>query len=164
MKNKGEILASVLKSYDDCLFFLHNTKELSVVGKIMNEGFIFENQLLHSTDQVNPNQPIEITYFLFHRKEYGQYTVVLAIPKDIYRIYSDLSDSNNTGIEEVITTTEPYFSDNDELIYMVSPRHVLGYFDTITSEFIKNINWDPSFNNSAYRSPSKRRGKPGRPK
>jgi hypothetical protein len=164
MKNKGEILASVLRSYDDYLFFLHNTKEFSIVEKIMNEGLIFENQLLNSTDQVNPNQPIEITYFLFHRKEYGPYTVVIAIQKDIYRIYSELSDKNNTGIEEVITVTEPYLSDNDELIYTVSPKHILGYFNTITSEFGKNINWDPSFNNTIFRTPSRHSAKTGRNK
>lgn len=164
MKNKGEILASVLRSYDDCLFFLHNTKELSIVEKIMNEGFIFENQLLNSADQVNPNQPIEITYFLFHRKEYGPYTVVIAIPKDTYRIYSEVSDKKNTGIEEVITITEPRVSDNDELIYTVSPEHVLGYFNTLTSEFSRNNKWDHSFNNTALRSSSGRRKKPCRRK
>ena len=81
MKNKGEILASVLKNFRNCYFFLHNTREFSVVENIMNDGFIFENQLVHSTDRVNPNEPIEITYFLFQRKDYGPYTVVIAIPK-----------------------------------------------------------------------------------
>lgn len=164
MKNKGEILASVLRNYDDCLFFLHNTKEFSIVEKIMNEGFIFENQLLQSTDQVNPSQPIEITYFLLHRKEYGPYTVVIAIPKDIYRIYSEISDKNNTGMEEVITITEPRVSDNDEMIYTVSPGHILGYFNTLTSEFSRNIKWDHSFNNMALRSPFRKREKPARRK
>ena len=41
MKNKGEILASILKNFKDCYFFLHNTKEFSIVEDIMNEGFIF---------------------------------------------------------------------------------------------------------------------------
>ncbi|HOU01427.1 MAG: hypothetical protein GT600_10800 [Bacteroidales bacterium] len=164
MKNKGEILASVLRKYDDCLFFLHNTREFSIVEKIMNEGFIFENQLLQSTDQVNPNQPIEITYFLLHRKEYGPYTVVIAIPKDIYRIYSDISDKNNTGIEEVITITEPRLSENDELIYTLSPRHILGYFNTLTTEFSRNLKWDNTFNNTDFRSPSRKREKQGRRK
>src|SRR4030042_2402555 len=100
MKNKGEILASILRGYNNCYFFLHNTKEYSVVEKIMNEGFIFESQLPHSTDQVNPNEPIEITYFLFQRKDYGYFTMVLAIPKNVYDIYSEVSNHNDTGMEE----------------------------------------------------------------
>ena len=160
MKNKGEILASILRDYNYCYFFLHNTKEFKTVEKIMNEGFMFENQIPHSTDRVNPNEPIEITYFLFQRKEYGQYTIVIAIPKEVYEKYTAMSEMFNTGIEEVITTTDPWTGDNDELMYVISPSHVLGYFSIKTSEFIRNSNWDPGFDNSLVRKPAKRPVKP----
>jgi uncharacterized membrane protein len=156
MKNKGEILASLLKNFKDCYFFLHNTKEFSVVENIMNEGFIFENQLPHSTDRINPNEPIEVTYFLFQRKDYGSYTIIIAIPRIIYEIYTGISNKNNVGIEEVLTITEPIYNDNDELTYTVSPKHILGYFNIKTSEFYQNRNWDPFFNNCQSRSPGKK--------
>jgi len=147
MKNKGEILVSILKNFKDCYFFLHNTKEFAVVENIMNEGFIFESQLPHSTDRVNPNEPIEVTYFLFQRKDYGSYTIIIAIPKFIYEAYSAVSNKNDVGIEEILTITEPYFGDNDELIYTISPKHILGYFNIKTAEFYQNKNWDPFYNN-----------------
>jgi hypothetical protein len=162
MKNKGEILASILKNFKDCYFFLHNTKEFSNVESIMNEGFIFESQLPHSTDRVNPNEPIEVTYFLFQRKDYGSYTMIIAIPKVIYEIYSSASNKNDTGIEEVLTITEPRYGDNDELIYTVSPKHILGYFNIRTAEFYQNRNWDPFFNNTLSRSPGKKPAKSGK--
>jgi hypothetical protein len=160
MRNKGEILASILNDFKDCYFFLHNTKEFSIVESIMNEGFIFESQLPHSTDRVNPHEPIEITYFLFQRKDYGFYTMIIAIPREIYENYSDVSNKNDTGIEEVMTITDPVMSDNDEPLYTISPKHVLGYFNIRTSEFFKNVNWDPSFNNCKFREPAKRQIKP----
>lgn len=162
MKNKGEILAAILKDFKDCYFFLHNTKEFSIVEKIMNEGFIFESQLPHSTDRVNPNEPIEITYFLFQRKDYGSYTIIIAFPKKTYEHYSDISNQNDTGIEEVMTITEPFFGDNDELMFTIPPEHVLGYFNIRTSEFFRNTNWDPGYDNSRYRAPVKRPVKPDR--
>lgn len=162
MKNKGEILASILKEFKDCYFFLHNTKEYNVVEKIMNEGFIFENQLPHSTDRVNPNEPIEITYFLFQRKDYGLYTMIIAIPKEIYENYSEISNSLDTGIEEVMTITDPYFGDNDELMFTISPKHILGYYNTRTLEFFRNVNWDPEYDNCRYRTPSKKPVRPDR--
>jgi hypothetical protein len=162
MKNKGEILAEILKNYKDCYFFVHNTKEFEVVESIMNEGFVFESQLPHSTDRVNPNEPIEVTYFLFQRKDYGNYTIIIAIPKATYDSYTSVSNKNDVGIEDVLTITEPYYSDNDELIYTVSPKHILGYFNIKTSEFYQNRNWDPFFNNSDHRSPFKKHHKPGR--
>ena len=156
MKNKGEILASVLKNFKDCYFFLHNTKEFDIVENIMNEGFIFENQLAHSTDRVNPAESIEITYFLFQRKDYGSYTIIIAIPKSIYDIYTAVSNNKEVGIEEVVSISEPYYGDNDELIYTLSPKHVLGYFNLKTSEFYKNRNWDPFYNNCQGKSAGKK--------
>ena len=160
MKNKGEILAAILQDFKDCYLFLHNTKEFAVVEMIMNEGFIFESQLPHSTDRVNPYEPIEITYFLFQRKDYGLYTIIIAIPKSIYEIYSDVSNRYDTGIEEVMTITDPYYGDNDELIYTASPKHILGYFNIRTAEFFRNKNWDPAFNNNLIRPPARRPVKP----
>ncbi len=160
MKNKGEILATILKNFKDCYFFLHNTKEFNVVESIMNDGFVFESQLPHSTDRVNPNEPIEITYFLFQRKDYGFYTTIIAIPKIIYEIYSAASNKHDVGIEDVMTISDPYYGDNDELIYTLSPKHVLGYFNTKTEEFYQNRNWDPFFNNCQFREPCKKPAKP----
>jgi hypothetical protein len=162
MKNKGEILADILTDFNDCYFFLHNTKEFSIVEKIMEEGFIFESQLPHSTDRVNPNEPIEITYFFFQRKDYGLYTIIIAIPKAIYDHYSDASNEYDTGIEEVMTITEPFLGENDEPVYSISPKHILGYFNVKTTEFFRNRNWDPTFDNSLIKQPAKKPVKPSR--
>jgi hypothetical protein len=156
MKNKGEILASILKNYKDCYIFLHNTKEFNVVQKIMNEGFVFESQLLSSSDRINPNEPVEVAYFLVQRKDYGSYTIIIAIPKIIYEIYSAVSNKNDVGMEEVLTISDPYIGDNDELIYTMSPSHILGYFNIKTTDFYQNRNWDPFYNNCQFRSVAKR--------
>jgi hypothetical protein len=113
----------------------------------MRDGFVFECQLLHSSDKVNPGEPIEVTYFLIQRKEYGIYTIIIAIPKAVYKTYIKFSQKKNSGIEEVLSTTEPYYGENDELIYTISPKHILGYFNIKTAEFYQNKNWDPNFNN-----------------
>jgi hypothetical protein len=156
MKARGEILASILKNFGNCYFFLHNTRELNVAENILKSGFIFENQLLGSTDRVNPGEPIEITYFLLQRKDYGSFTIVIAIPKVTYISYSAFSAKYGITIEEAITSSEPYFGDNDELMYTISPGHILGYFDINTSQFIQNSDWDPFFNNCNCLSDTKR--------
>jgi hypothetical protein len=147
MKNKGEILAEILMDFKDCYLFLHNTREPDIAEKINNEGFLFESQLAYSTDQINPSEHIEITYFFIQRKDYGSYTIVIAIPKKIYEVYSAASNENDTGIENILTIKEPFIGDNEEPIYRLSPKHVLGYFNSNTGEFIKNTNWDPEYNN-----------------
>ncbi len=108
MKNTGEILANILLDFKDCILYLHNTRELNVVKKVLDEGFIFESQLSHSTDRVNPNENIEITYFLFQRKDYGSYTIIIAIPKTTHELYARLSSNADIGIEDLLTITQPY--------------------------------------------------------
>lgn len=148
MKSKGEILAGILSNYDSCFFFLHNTKEKTIAERIMSEGFIFENQLPHSTDRVNPHEPIEITYFLFQRKDYGTFTMIIAISKIVYEKYTRISNLNDIGIEEVSTVKKPYLGDNDEYVYTISPKHILGYFNNKTGEFVKNTIWEPEHDSS----------------
>jgi hypothetical protein len=148
MDNKGDILASVLKDYKECYFYLHNTREFNIVERILKDGFIFENQLHHSTDRVNPEEPIEITYFLFHRKDYGMFTVIIAIPSMIFESYSAISKKIDVEIEEVLSTSEPYYSENEELVYTLSQKHILGYFNNKTSQFYQNPSWDRFFYNT----------------
>ncbi|MGQ9619370.1 MAG: hypothetical protein ACUVTX_00095 [Bacteroidales bacterium] len=156
MKNKGEILAEILLEYDFCYFFLHNTRDINTTERIMNEGFRYESQLPHSTDRVNPHEPIEITYFLFQRKEYGIYTVIIAIPKETYERYTRISNILDMPIEEVMSTERPYYGDNDELVYTISSKHVLGFFNNRTAEFVKNELWDPLYDISEEKSFKKR--------
>jgi hypothetical protein len=101
--------------------------------------------LSHSTDRVNPDEAIEVSYFLFQRKDYGLFTIIVAIPKETYDFYTTFSNENGIVVEEALTITEPYFGDNDELIYTLSPKHILGYFNIKTSEFYQNRNWDPLY-------------------
>jgi hypothetical protein len=117
-----------------------------------SQGWIYWKTAVHSTDRVNPHEPIEITYFLFQRKDYGPFTIAIAIPKITYDNYSAVSVKNDVSIEEVITITEPYPGENDEMIYMVSPKHILGYFNNETSQFFQNSNWDPFYNNCESQS------------
>ena len=151
MKNKGELLSAYLQNFNDCCIFLHNTKGFEIVENILNEGFVFESQLSHSTDRVNPNEPIEVAYFLLQRKNYGLYTVIIAVPKIIFDIYTAISNEYNLNIEDVITFNDPGISDNEEPLYTISPKHVLGYFNQRTGEFYRNKHWDPLYNNCQAR-------------
>lgn len=161
MKNKGETISGILKEFKDNYFFLHNTKDVFVAEKIMSEGFIFESQLPHSSDRINPNEPIEITYFLFQRKDYGIYTMVLAIPRSVYEFYAEISDQNVISIEEVITISDPWVGENDEPVFTLPPEHVLGYFNINSMEFFKNPKWDPGYINNRFLSSLKDHDKSG---
>jgi len=145
MKQKSEILHSYIQEYLDCIIFLHNTRDAQIAGKICGEGFVFENQLAHSTDRINPNELIETTYFLYQRKEYGTFTIVIAIPRKTYNLYIRYSNQMDIPVEELLTMKKPRMGENDELIYVLPPEHIAGYFDNKTEAFIENPAYNPLY-------------------
>jgi len=53
MKNKGEILATILKEQGNCYFFPHNiNKKRELLSQIMRGISVFENQLPIPPDRV----------------------------------------------------------------------------------------------------------------
>lgn len=145
MKQKAETLHSVLAGYLDCIVFLHNTREQRVADKILAEGFVFEYQLSHTTDRINPSEIVEISYFMFQRKDYGPYTIVIAIPKKVYTLYTRYSNQFDITIEELMSKVKPWISDNEEYAYALAPEHIAGYFDNNTLAFVVNPLYNPGY-------------------
>ncbi|MFO7573636.1 MAG: hypothetical protein R6W67_00575 [Bacteroidales bacterium] len=145
MKQKADILHSILRRFDDCIVFLHNTRKEEIAVKILFEGFVFENQFSHTSDRINPDEQIEIAYFLFQRKDYGPYTIVIAIPKTVYSLYTRYSNQLHLSIEELMSKEKPFMSDNDELVYCLPPEHIAGYFNNETNEFRENPKYNSGY-------------------
>jgi len=143
MKATGEKLAKILACDDGCVIFLHNTRSEAVAKKILAEGFTFQNQLYYSTDRINPNDGVEISYFLVERKEYGDYTIIIKISRSLFKkIYSFAEDSGH-HLEEVLSINEPVLGDDDEYVYTISPHYVMGYFNNKTGALTCNPDFDP---------------------
>jgi hypothetical protein len=146
----GEVLASILERDNECVLFLHNTKDEETARQIMTEGFQFEEQLTYSTDQINPNNTVEINYFFVERKEYGKYTVIIEFDRALYKKYSSLAEKSDVHFEQILTITLPVLSDNDEFIYTIAPHHVKGYLDNNTGKFIENKDFNPAYEPPVY--------------
>lgn len=150
MSTAGEILTQILSKDTDCILFLHNTKIEETARKIQTEGFSFEEQLAYSTDRVNPKDSVEINYFMVERKEYGIFTIIIQIDKELFKKYNYLAESADIHFEELFTIKEPVLSDNDEYVYLLSPHYIKGYFNNKTGELISNPLFDPRFESQQY--------------
>lgn len=152
----GDILASVLAEDKNCVVFLHNTRNEETASQILREGFRFENQITYSTDRINHNDKVEINYFLVERKEYGKYTVIIEIEKNLFNEFNKLSDKSDIHFEDIITVEKPVLSDNDEYVYTLSHHYIKGYLDIRTGKFIDNKDFNPSYKPDTYLSNYKR--------
>lgn len=151
MKSQGEKLALYLKEYSDCIVLLHTTRDRHIADLILKEGFVYESQLSHSTDRVSPSEPVEIVYFLFQRKEYGTYTIVIAIPRSTYEYYTRQAMDHDMSLEEIMALGKPFANDNDEITYRLNPKHIAGYFDMISGEFAHNPVFDRNFRSQNFK-------------
>lgn len=150
MSTVGDILTSILSKDTDCVLFLHNTREEKTARQIVTRGFQFEEQLTYSTDQINPTDSVEINYFLVHRKEYGKYTVIIEIYKDLYKKYYSMAEKSDLHFEELLTITMPVLSDNDEYIYTLAYYYVKGYLDNTIGKFVGNKDFNPAYESPIY--------------
>ncbi|MDX2413938.1 MAG: hypothetical protein QNK33_01990 [Bacteroidales bacterium] len=150
MLKSGEKLFEVLAKDKSCIVLLHNTDTLSKAKGILINGFKFENQLTYSTDRVNPRDIIEINYFLVERKEYGDYTIIIEINKEILNQYSRLAETSDLTFEEIISTEKPELSDNDEFVYTLSHYYIKGIFNNKTGEMLVNPVFDAAYDSPHY--------------
>lgn len=150
MKAAGEKLAKILACNDNCIIFLHNTRTEEIARQILSEGFTFQNQLYYSTDRINPNDPVEISYFLVERKEYGDYTIIIKISKDLFRQIRSIAENTGHHFEDILSITKPVLGDDDEYIYTISPHYIKGYFNNKTGKLTENPLFDPDFLSNVY--------------
>lgn len=150
MSKSGDNLSSLLNKDNSCIVMLHNTGSLEKAKKILTGGFRFESQLTYSTDRVNPQDVVEINYFLVERKEYGDYTIVIEISKKLFTQYSRLAETSDLNLEDIISVDEPHLSDNDEYIYTLAHYYIKCVFNNKTGEVLHNPVFDPSFDSPTY--------------
>lgn len=150
MKKTGDRLYELLTKDESCIVLLHNTKTIERAKNIITNGFRFESQLTYSTDRVNPKDQVEINYFLVERKEYGDYTIVIEIDKKLFKQYSQLAENSEVNLEDIITFEEPYLSDNDEYVYLLSHYYIKCIFNNKTGEVNNNPVYDPAFDSPEY--------------
>ena len=150
MRKTGEKLLSILSNDKSCIVLLHNTDSLEKANAIVKGGFRFENQLTYSTDRINPSDPVEINYFLVERKEYGDFTIIIEISREIFKQYSSLAENSNLNFEEILNVEEPFLSENDEYVFTLSQYYIKGIFNNKTGETYLNPVFDPSFDSPEY--------------
>ncbi len=156
MRKTGDKLSQLITKDNSSIVLLHNTNSIDNARNIMIKGFKFESQLTYSTDRINPKDQVEINYFLVERKEYGDYTIVMEINKKLFKQYSQLAESSELNLEDIITIEEPYLSDNDEYVYLLSHYYVKCIFNNKTGEVYMNPVFDPAFNSPDYLNNFKR--------
>ncbi len=130
----------------DRLFtFLHNTDTEERARRILREGLVFENHLLHTSDHVSGTDLIELNYFRMIRRFYGDYTVVIQIDSRLVEDFSRRLRHTSYHFSEALSKTRPTYTREDNPVYILPEEFIRGYFDHHTLTGHSNPRFNPFF-------------------
>ena len=159
----GHLSEEKLKSLQDFLGheleiskFLHSTPTREFAEEIMTNGFVFENHLMHTTDQISGYDLVELNYFLMIRKNYGHFTVVIEISDKLIVEFTKRLRSYNYHFSEALTKNPPWFNEDENPVYTLPEQFVRGYFDQLTMEKIYNPKFNPYYRSPLFEENMKR--------
>ena len=118
----NDVLLDFINETSDVKTYLHTTKEEEICKKIMESGYQFSS-FYKTTDEII-NDMASLDYKMLLREDYGIYTVIIQVNKNIPGYYNDL------------TIKEPFEDEEGDLIpniYYVSGMHLvnrIGYLIT----------------------------------
>jgi len=98
--------------------FIHQTPTQELAKQIINEGFEFENHLMHTTDQVSGFDLVELNYFLMIRRNYGQFTIVIIIADELINYLIQIIKDTNIHYSEILSKTLPIYNSEDTKLHL----------------------------------------------
>ncbi len=126
---------TVTPLFKDHKIFIHVTNHQSIAERILTEGFKYSEDFYKSSTEIS-NDPVDLAYKLQLYKGYGNYIIIMCIPKELYkavRKQTTLTDSDllsEYGISE--------YNPDDELSYKLPPGFVKGYINIEKTLLIEN--------------------------
>ncbi len=125
--------------------FLHNTHSAEMARKIMQEGLLFENHLLNTSDHISGINLVELNYFRMIRKYYGNYTLVIQISTRLVEDFSRRLRETRYHFSEALSKTRPSYSKEDTPLYLLPKQFIRGYYDHMRKCGKENPAFDPYY-------------------
>lgn len=121
--------------FAESVVFIHVTNKKETADKILKEGFKYSEDFFKSSEEISFS-PFDLTYKLQIYKHYGNYVMVICIPKELYygAKISGIKSDRDTFVDYGISEYNP----DDKLCYTMSNRFVRGYVDIANKQIVEN--------------------------
>jgi hypothetical protein len=136
----------------DCNVYIHFTREKLIANRILKEGFKYSDSFYKTTQEIVDNS-VDLTYKLQIYRPYGNYLIVICIPKSLFEISKDYIKSNPqfSFIDNIISE----FNSNENLEYTITPEFVLGFIDLEKNLIFENESFLKGFSHNKFISKMK---------
>jgi len=142
----------LLENEKDSKIFIHYTREEEVARNIIKKGFMFADSFYKTALPVNRDR-LDLLMKHNSRKSFGDYLIILNLGNKIADRYTQEIEKNmirGISLENLLTETQPTKNENGDLIYLLPNRFVKGYINHQTGEIIRNPEYDPNYDSSAF--------------
>lgn len=145
------IMKFIFDDEEESLLYLHYTKHEKIAQQIIKEGFRFSHSF-YKTTELARNDEIDLVYKHNQHKAFGKFIVVISISKDIYYYYKKETDkSSQVHVEEILTETDSFLDENNELTHVLSHYFIKGYFNYETGEIVKNPDFNSNYDSVKFK-------------
>ncbi|MCD6495994.1 MAG: hypothetical protein J7K54_01865 [Candidatus Aenigmarchaeota archaeon] len=150
------VIDNIKDDTEGAVTFLHNTANEDAVNSIINDGFLYADNLHTTADRFTRLDDISMSRWEQERNFYGPYTVVIQISNETYeKLMNNKKYAEKQLLPEHLLSVEREFNkDEGEFVYRLPNKFVKGYINRETGEFHPNPDFDPSYfdENTAQRN------------
>lgn len=149
LKSSDNVKNYIEQHFKEYKIFIHYTSEIQIAEKILNEGFKY-SESIYKTSQEIVNSSVDLTYKLQIYRPYGDYLVVICVPKIMFSLLqkSDNTDQHLSIIDNFLCEFQP----EDDLEYNLPPMFIAGYIDMVSKKIYDNEQFMKGFDIETYKT------------
>jgi len=156
MSINDQFLSFILPSEKGIENYIHRTATKENAEHIMREGFRFVESFIKTTDKVI-NDQVYLNFWLKARVDYGNYIMVLSIATQLFDYYQNMlrevlgNRHVKYEVHQILTDLNPYKNDDGDLVYLLPPMFIKGFYFTDTGEISYNKLYNPFYDSQNFK-------------
>lgn len=134
-KIPSPIIRFIHSPLEDSRVFIHFTYDTSTAQQILESGFKYTDSFHKTTEEISADL-IDLHYKLQLYRRYGNFLLVICIPKDLFNfaLHQARSHQKNSVIELGLS----FYTPNEELDYTIPSFFVKGYVNFENNSVVEN--------------------------
>lgn len=142
----------IFEEEEESIIFLHYTHNKKTAEKIIKTGLEYTYAFDKTATKVK-NNPIDLSYNHYVRKQFGENIIIISISKTIYQLYLDRINNSSSSIlrvEELLIEKDSYFNEESECIYTLHHKYIKGFINYKNNEVVKNPEFNPNYDSEDF--------------
>ncbi len=148
----SDIQEFIFEKEEDTIVFAHYTHKKKIAENILKIGLEYTYAFDKTATKIK-NNPVELSYNHYVRKQFGENIIIICISKKLYEHYLDrINKSGSTilRVEEILTEKAKFLNEESEEVYTLHHKFIKGYVNYKNNEIVKNPDFNPFYDSKKF--------------